>query len=315
VDLLRDAAVTQPPAVLHNQTLPSSRAFAVLARTIAGLRVGLALGSGAAKGVAHVGVLAALGRLGVPVDCVTGTSIGALVGSGVALGMDIRQIDETMGRLVDLWAEALRPTLPRFSLVSSKGLDRIVKELTGDVRFDELPIPFGAVATDLNSGRSVNICAGSVALAVRASISIPLIFPPVFDGSYCLVDGFVTNPIPTKLARDLGGDVILAVNLGRPPDDGGLSPIQYEERARGDEARRQSAPNILETYLRCADIMMTGRGENDCLSADLAFRPRLPQISWREFQKGGPAMEAGEAAVEESKDALRELLPWLKHGG
>ena len=76
--------------------------------------------------------------------------------------------------------------------------------------------------------------------------------------------------------------------------------------------RRQSAPNILDTYLRCADIMMAGRGEHDCLAADLTFRPRLPQTSWRQFQKGGPPIEAGERAVEEQLDGLRELLPWLR---
>lgn len=311
-ELLREAATTEPPMVLRGPTLPSSRLLGFLAREVSGMRVGLALGSGAAKGIAHLGVWAALGRLGVPTDCVTGTSIGALVGAGIALGMDIRQADEALGRLVDLWGEALRPTLPRFSLVSSKGLERIVGEIAGDARFDELPIPFGCVATDLNSGRGVNMARGSVALAVRASISIPLIFPPVFEGDYCLVDGFVTNPVPTKLARELGADVILAVNLGRPPDDrSGQSAISYEERLPGSEVRRQSAPNILETYLRCAEIMMAGRGENDCLSADLTLRPRLPQISWREFQKGGAPMEAGERAVEECLAELRELLPWL----
>jgi predicted acylesterase/phospholipase RssA len=196
-ELLRESARIEPPFTVHAPLLAVSTEITRLARRIAGLRVGLALGSGAAKGIAHVGLVAALTRIGVPIDVVTGTSIGALVGSGVAMGMDGHQIEATMDLLVDLWGEALKPVLPRFSLVSSKGLDHIVDELAGDIQFDELPLPFGSVATDLTSGRPVFMFHGSVARAVRASISIPLVFPPVFVGDYTLVDGFVTNPVPT----------------------------------------------------------------------------------------------------------------------
>jgi NTE family protein len=302
----------QPPIVLRAPQLGVSKLFTRLAREVAGLRVGLALGSGAAKGVAHVGVVAALDRLGVPIDAVAGTSIGALVGGGVALGMDQRQIEETMDRLVDLWGEALKPVLPRYSLVSPKGLERIVYELAGDVRIEELPLPFGTVATDLNSGRSVFMCRGSVADAVRASISIPLIFPPLFIGDYALVDGFVMNPVPTQLTRALGTDVVLACNLSRPVEESEKAPLDYAEPLPGATPTKQNPPNILETYMRCAEIMMAGRGEHDCIAADLTFRPRLPQISWKEFQKGGVPMRAGERAVEEQLTELRELLPWLR---
>jgi NTE family protein len=226
--------------------------------------------------------------------------------------MNMRQIEEGMNRLVDLWAEALKPTLPRFSLVSSKGLERIVREAAGDLRIEELPVPFGAVATDLSSGRTVYLCRGSLAQAVHASISIPLIFPPVFVGDYMLVDGFVSNPVPTQLARLLGADVVLASNLSRTVEESDQSPLEFVEPEPGAERRRQNAPNILETYLRCSEIMMSGRGERDCLSADLTMRPRLPQMSWREFQKGGVPMRAGERAVEEELSSLRELLPWLR---
>jgi NTE family protein len=311
-ELLQLANRTPAPFVLRVPGLGPSREIRRLARSVAGLRVGLALSGGAAKGVAHVGVIKALTRLGVTIDAIAGTSIGSLVGAGLAMGMTMDQIEETMNRLVDLWAEALKPVVPRFSLVASGGLDRIVRELAGDVQFHELPTPFGAVATDLTSGRPVFICQGPVARAVRASISIPLVFPPVQVGDYTLVDGFVSNPIPTQLVRLLGADVVLASNLSALPGSPDQWPIEYRDAPPDPNQRRAGVPNIVQTYLRCADIMMTGRGEHDSLGADLVLRPRLPDMSWKDFQKGGAPMLAGEQAVEAELGRLRELLPWLR---
>jgi NTE family protein len=311
-ELVREAARVRPPLTLHAPTLGISRELTRLARGIAGLRIGLALGSGAAKGVAHVGVIRALSSLGVPIDVVTGTSIGALVGAGVGMGMGLDHIEEAMSRLVDLWGNALKPIVPRFSLVSSGGLDRIVRQLAGDLLCEELPTPYGAVATDLNSGRSVYMFRGPVAQAVRASIGIPLIFPPLQVGDYTLVDGFVTNPLPTQLARLLGADVVLASNLAGPAETADPLPVEYEHVTPPAGSRRGGGPNILETYLRCAEIMMAGRAERDALTADLTLRPKTPPVSWKAFQKGGALLTAGEQAVEEQLDGLRELLPWLR---
>ena len=313
-DLLREAGQVEAPLVLRAPALATSRSLSYLAREVAGLRVGLALGSGAARGVAHVGVVAALHRLRIPIDVVTGTSIGSLVGAGVAMGMDLGQIEETMSRLVDLWQAALRPNMPRFSVFSPQGLDRIVHQLAGDLRIEELTIPYGAVATDLLSGRPVNIFQGSVAQAIRASISIPMVFPPVFAGDYVLVDGFLTNPVPTIFARQLGADVVIASNLSQPTADADLPPIELAEPITNAPGSKVTPPNIITTYMRCSDIVMSGRGDHDCLSADLTVRPRLPQLSWREFQKGGVPMLAGQQAVEEQSATLRELLPWLRPG-
>ena len=314
-ELMREAASVTPPMTLSAPWLAPSKVIARLARGAAGLRVGLALGGGAAKGVAHVGVVAMLNRLGVPIDVVTGTSVGAVVAAGLALGMDVKQIEESMNRLIDVWSATLRPTVSRLSLVSPRGLDRIVRDAAGDVRFEELAIPMGAVATDLNTGRAVFMFEGSVAQAIRASIGIPLVFPPVVVGEYTLVDGQVVNPVPTKLARQLGADIVLACALSGRRDEDDRAPINYREPEPGAGPSEQRASNILRTYLRCMDIMTTGDEEHDCLLADVTFRPRIPPMNWREFQKGGPLMESGEQAVEEHLDRLRELLPWLRAAG
>jgi NTE family protein len=311
-ELGREAASIAPPMTLRAPDQPTSRTITRLAREVAGLRVGLALGSGAAKGVAHVGVVKALAKLGVPIDVVTGTSIGALVGAGVGMGMGMDHIEETMNRMVDLWGDALRPVVPRFSLIGSGGLDRIVKQLAGDLNCEELPTTYGAVATDLTSGRSVYIFRGPLAQAVRTSISIPLIFPPVQVGEYVLVDGFLTNPIPTQLARLLGADIVLASTLSGSAAQTDPPPIEYEHLPDGGAGGRRPALNILETYHRCAEIFTAGRSVRDCLTADLTVRPQLPSLSWKDFQKGGVPLEAGERSVYEQVDGLRELLPWLR---
>jgi NTE family protein len=309
-ELIREAARVAAPMALRAPQHAVSKAVTRLAREVAGLRVGLALGGGAARGVAHVGIIGALDRLGVPVDAVAGTSIGALVGAGVALGMNMGQIEETMDRLIDLWNGALRPTLPGASLLSARGYERLLHELAGDITIEELSTPYGAVAADLNTGRSVFIRRGSLAQAIRASASLPVVFPPVARGEYMLVDGAVTNPVPTQLARILGADVVLACELSGVEAD--LSPLEYPEPAPPQAGRQPRLPNILQTYLRCIDIMRTGRGEHDLLSADITFRPQLPPLSWKEFQKGGAPVEAGERAVEDQLDSLRELFPWIR---
>ena len=135
-----------------------------------------------------------------------------------------------------------------------------------------------------------------------------------FAGDYVLVDGFLTNPVPTIFARQLGADVVIASNLSQPAADSDLPPIELAEPITNAPGSKVIPPNIIATYMRCSDIVMSGRGDHDCLSADLTVRPRLSQLGWREFQKGGAPMLAGTQAVEEHRATLRELLPWLRPG-
>jgi NTE family protein len=311
-DLLREAARVEPPMTLHAPRRPVSQALSRLARNIAGLKVGLALGAGAAKGVAHVGVLEMLQELDVPIDVVAGTSVGAVVGAGVAMGLETQQIQEGMDRLVDAWDRALKPVLSRHGRYDPRVLDQIARGAAGDVRFDELQIPFGAVSTDLNTGRTIFICEGSVAQAVRASINIPMAFPPLLMGDFLLVDGFVTNPVPATLTRQLGADVVLACNLSGPATQSQQASLEMMEPVSGGPAGKQKRLNILDTLLRCAYLMMDGRGDYDSLSADVTFRPHLPDMGLKDFQKGGPPLQAGRQAVEDQIESMRELLPWLR---
>ena len=172
---------------------------------------GLALGGGAARGIAHIGVLKALGELGLRADHVAGTSAGSIVGALYAGGYSSGDIAEIV-RTVD-WNDLVQPCLPRLGLVRADKLERRVDELLGGRSFDELDVPFAAVAVDLVSGTEVVLREGNVAAAVRASCSIPGIFEPVVVGSRVLVDGGVLNDVPADVALSMGADCVLAVDL------------------------------------------------------------------------------------------------------
>ncbi|MFN0071969.1 MAG: patatin-like phospholipase family protein [Chloroflexota bacterium] len=309
-DLLRESAQVGAPTVLYRPESGTSSGVMKLARDVAGLRVGLALGGGASKGIAHIGVIAALRRLGVPIDAISGTSVGSLVGAGAALGMQMTDIQEALDRMVDVWSSSLRPVLPGSSLLSAAGFNRVLEQLAGDVNIEELAIPFGAVAADLNTGRPVYILSGSIARAMRCSASLPVLFSPIIHGEYVLVDGGVTTPVPTHLARVLGADIVLASELSGTQVDS--SPIDLTEPDPASASASPRVPNLLQTYLRTIDIMRGGRSEHDLMLADVVFSPQLPHLGWSDFQKGGVLVEAGEKAVEDRLEELQAVLPWLR---
>lgn len=208
-------------------------------------RIGLVLSGGGAKGLSHVGVLRVLEEMQIPVDFVVGTSAGAAVGALYAQGMSVREIEK---RLVDMnWVSSFRDTPGRryqpvreksaswrvpvapgigvgrdglrfgMGLVAGQNLGFILNELTRDAAlvrdFDELPIPFRAVATDLATGEQVVLSRGNLADAIRASMSIPGVYAPVVVDGRTLVDGGVANNLPVSVARDLGADIIIAIDI------------------------------------------------------------------------------------------------------
>lgn len=191
-------------------------------------RVGLALSGGAARGMAHVGVLQVLEGEGVPVDCIAGTSAGALVGAACAAGMNSEQLYEMA--MTFRWRQIARPVWPRHGLVSFARLESLIINLIGDVTFADLALPFAAVTTDLETGQPLILREGRVAPAVRASCSVPGFVTPVELNDRQLIDGGVSNNLPISVARDLGADVVIAVDLmlplGRRPQ--GILEISVE---------------------------------------------------------------------------------------
>jgi NTE family protein len=192
-------------------------------------KIGLALGSGSARGLAHIGVLEVLDREGIQVDCIAGTSAGALIGSIYACGLNGRRIREiaadlTLGNMMDI-----KP--PKSGIIAGDKFRQFLAEITGDIGIEETAIPFACVATDITSGTERVLRKGSLVEAVRASISIPGLFRAVTwpDGA-CLVDGAVLNPLPVKVVQEMGAEVVIAVSVrpSRRHPGNGESPGMFE---------------------------------------------------------------------------------------
>ena len=178
------------------------------------IKIGLALGSGGAKGLTHIGVLKALEELEIKIDYICGSSIGALIGASYSAGIPISEIEnialETDWKLM---AKLLLPSLSLSSFVNDKYLNDFLKARFHNMTFNDCKIPFSAIATDLETGEMLNINSGKLIDAVRTSISIPMLFSPVQYGEHILADGGLTNPIPVDIVKQQNVDYVIGVNL------------------------------------------------------------------------------------------------------
>jgi NTE family protein len=298
--------------------------------------VGLALGAGGARGLAHIGVIKALTRAEIPIDCITGVSSGALVGAIYAAGQlenferQVRQYE---------WTDVLAmfdPVWPRSGLMSgSKGLDRLAAGIR-EWKIEDLAIPFSAVAVDLVSGEEIHIREGPVIDAVRASVSIPGIFVPQRRGRQLLVDGAVRNPVPVSALAELGADVRVAVNLHhelvreiiqtgarRAPGsrpiiatrvgeaiESGLARFRKRGRARKPANDDESLPNLFEIMTASMSLVEYELARHRLATdpVDVVIEPDVHGIRSFEFHKARQAIQAGEAAGEAGIEPLRRHL-------
>lgn len=174
-------------------------------------KVGLALGSGGARGIAHVGVLDVFEKENIPIDYIAGSSMGSLVGALFALGHSATDLEE----LASLFKRKyfVDFTVPKMGLINGKRIEELIYMLTQGKNIEDLEIPLSIVTTDLQKGRSVILDSGSISKAVRASISIPGIFVPVqYDGKI-LVDGGIVDRVPIQAVRNMGADIVIAVDV------------------------------------------------------------------------------------------------------
>lgn len=174
--------------------------------------IGLALSGGAARGIAHIAVLEVLEEEGIPIHAIAGTSAGSIVGALYAAGMPLSAIKRIL--LTAKWKDLLKLTIPIKGLISSEGIYRFMDEILPVKKFSDLLIPFSAVATDLHTGEKVSIMSGSVAKAVQASCSLPVIFTPTEINRKPLIDGGAASQIPVRTVREeLGAKIVVAVNV------------------------------------------------------------------------------------------------------
>lgn len=218
-------------------------------------KIGLALGSGSARGWSHIGVIRGLQEAEIAIDIVCGSSIGALVGGAYAAG----KLDEAEKLIRGLaWSDVLgfmEVPVPRSGLIDSGKIADYLREKLGDPNIEDLPIPYAAVATDLMSGQEVWIRKGSLIEAIRASLSMPGMFTPCFRDGKLLVDGGLINPVPVSLCRSLGANTVIAVN---PNTD---IKIQYEitsETILGGPPKTEPEEQEQEQGLRLRDLFFAG---------------------------------------------------------
>ncbi len=248
-------------------------------------RVGLALSGGVTRGAAHIGVLIALERAGIPIDCVAGVSAGSIVGSLYCGGLPIEQMLETSTTLN--WLSLSSVVWPREGLVSFAKLARWLIRLIGDRSFHQMERPFGVVATDMTTGAPVFLCEGKVAPAVHASCAVPGFVAPVRYRGYVLGDGGVSANLPAFAARALGADYVIGVDLMQP-----------KVRQRGGPFRYGLA--ALETM-----IERSGGGPD---AVDCLITPQLGGVSYLRFNHFFDLVDLGQQAAEAQLDTIRAAL-------
>lgn len=294
-------------------------------------RIGLALGSGGARGWAHVGVLRALDAAGVKPDVVAGTSIGALI-AGVHLAGYLPTLEA--------WARSLtRPRLlayldPRMSgggLIGGQRMVAFMARYFGDLEVEELPVPFVAVTTDLRTGHEVWLQEGRLAEVLRTAISLPGLFTPVRRDRQWLVDGALVNPVPVSVCRAFGAELVIAANLNadqlgrlrvtrsRSARVAGLEPdlVEQSRMLRGRGAmwqqltrRDRNAPSLFSVMIAALNItqdrITRARLAGD--PPDVTIRPELGHIGLLEFDRAAEAIAAGERAAEHAIAELQALV-------
>lgn len=177
-------------------------------------KIGLALGSGGSRGVAHLGVLKALEEEGIRPDFITGCSMGSVIGAGYAMGLTVEEMYRIVKRLKTIQLiDVTALPITRLALTRGNKMRRLLLSKLGDTTFADLKIPFRCVSSDLYSGRLVTLSEGKVATAVAASSSIPMVFPPVKLDGKLFVDGGILCRVPTQQCREMGADVVIAVDV------------------------------------------------------------------------------------------------------
>jgi NTE family protein len=255
------------------------------------LRIGLALGGGAARGFAHIGVIKALEAQGIYPEIVVGTSAGSVVGAMYAAGNDgfaLQKIAMDMDEAtISDWA------LPLFNkssgVLKGEALQTYVNKAVKNVTMEKLKLRFGAVATDLNSGQPILFQRGNTGQAVRASSSVPSVFQPVRIGDRAYVDGGLVAPVPVRFVREMGADFIIAVNISTQTD-------------------AQAAVSSVEVLLQTFAIMGQRLNHYELKDADVVIQPSLPKMGGNDFAGRNLAIMAGEQAAAAMMPQIKAKL-------
>lgn len=254
-------------------------------------KIGLALSGGAARGMAHPGVLRALAENNIPIDCIAGTSAGSIVAGAYAAGMPIEEIAE-FGRKLR-WRDIGRVTMSRLGIQSNERLEHYLRTRLPITKFEDLPMPFAAVATDLNTNTAVVMKdEGDVPFAIRASCTIPGWYVPVIDDQgRQLVDGGLVAVIPTVVTRSLGADIVIAVDVNTQ----GATFIG-------------SSSSVIGVLLQSMMVVQKTASAHQLEMSDFVISPKVGHIRWDEMGRADELIDAGYEAGVASIAGIREII-------
>src|SRR5512136_308113 len=288
-------------------------------------RIGIALGGGGARGLAHIGVLKVLDKEEIPIHLIAGTSIGALVGGAYASGINPDKLQKKAEEYLNS-TEFRSSAIKAFETVHAKGEVALTQRIQAylknhfyliqamfkpgilsnedfqatidyfipDIRIEETRIPFRAVATDLVSGQEITFSEGSLRQAVMASRAVPGAIAPLKEGERLLSDGGIICSVPSSVARQEGADIVIAVVV---------------DRGIGSEELR----TVVDVYLRVSEIMGERLKQCELVEADVVIRPEVGDLHWSSFSEAMNLIDEGEKATREKLDDIRRLMPGIRN--
>ncbi|HUO50535.1 MAG TPA: patatin-like phospholipase family protein [Candidatus Paceibacterota bacterium] len=257
-------------------------------------KIGLALSGGSAKGFAHIGVIKILTDAGISIDCIAGTSMGSMVGAFYAAGKDVGEIEQVAA--VDK-KQLLRLLDPQFKsgLLAGKKIDEFIGSHLRGVTFENCKTPLRIIATNLKTGEPVIFSDGEVVPAIRASISLPIIFNPVGYRDLLLADGGLAVPLPTRIVRQMGADVVIAVNV-----------LAHTFTQLGEDDSTMPGPLGMANV--SLDILMHNLAKEDTATADIVIAPEVGHYVSHQFDQGPRFIEIGADAARKALPAIRMAI-------
>lgn len=253
-------------------------------------KVGLALGGGAAKGFAHLGVLKVLVKEKIPIDLIAGCSMGSIFGALYAAGADLGLLEKMLDQMPQ--KQLFDLAVPKLGLIRGHRLEAMLKLLTKDKDFSQLSIPLYVVAVDIEKGEKVVINEGNVAEAVRGSIAIPGVITPKRWRGRLLVDGAVLERVPVRVAKEFGADLVIAVDV----------------KFGGEKEKEVKIATIFDVILNAIELMEREVAQHYLPEADILIQPNLAHVASSEFNRYKECISIGEEAARQAVPMIRSLL-------
>jgi NTE family protein len=308
------------PFVLRRPMDPYSIVVRRMAREWGHQLVGLALGAGAARGLAHIGIIRVLEREGIAVDMVAGSSMGALIAATWAVGRSADEMEKIALQIRSKRAflKLLDPVFPGSGFIRGLRVQNFLHTIVDDLTFADTLIPLKIVATDLSTLREFVFESGRLIDAIRASVSIPGIFRPVSSNGHVLIDGGITNPVPVNVLAHAGVSKIIAVDTIPNAEQMKLREVARHARENGNGAAKapmhevgpllETPTGIINVYMRSMHVMQSRLAFQECANADIVIRPLAMEGAWYDFYHPERYIRSGEEAAGAALSELKKLV-------